>query len=109
MLVKRGPYWATFIGLNAVNVAVFRFVDIFILALLWAIVAFFVWLAVFVGRCGDADSPRWLFLLLFIPLIGLVVVIVVGFRPTAGNEGEDKVGRTVGRVADGWMRGRRGQ
>ena len=84
MLVKRGPYWATLISLNVIGAVIAVFAPEALL-ILWMLLAAVVWIGVFIGRCTDAGVSRWLVVLLFIPLIGLFVVIGLGIRSSAAQ------------------------
>ena len=55
----------------------------FSLAVVLSVPLVWVFLALCVKRLRDADLNPWLCPLVFVPLVGLVVFLIIGFKPTA--------------------------
>ena len=59
-------------------------------AILWFLVSGIWGIVVFIGRLHDFNRSGWWYLLLFIPIFGALVAIVVGLMP--GTKGPNKYG-----------------
>ena len=85
--ITRFSYWSMII-LILVGSFLFQLLDaplvvVPVMVLAQVAIALLTW-----ARCRDAKMSSWLALLTLIPLLGLVVVIAVGTRPTVRREGD---------------------
>ena len=74
-----------------------------LLYLAWVLICFVPSLAVLVRRLHDTDRSGWMALLSFVPIVGIIVVII--FLATRGTDGPNRYGENPlgGGGAGGWQ------
>ena len=61
-----------------------------VIQLVWSLAVFLPGLAVYIRRLHDIDKSGWWVLLIFIPLIGVIILII--WACTKGTEGDNRFG-----------------
>jgi uncharacterized membrane protein YhaH (DUF805 family) len=88
-------FWALFVILASIATRILDQVlfaggDVGILSLLFGLATFLPGLAVGIRRLHDIDKSGWWFLLVFIPLVGVIIILV--WAATKGTEASNRFG-----------------
>lgn len=91
---RRKEFWMFFL-VNAIIATVSSFIEMSlfnseIVYLVYSLVVFLPLIAVSIRRLHDIDRTGWWLMIAFIPLIGIIILIV--FNVTKGTIGENKYG-----------------
>jgi uncharacterized membrane protein YhaH (DUF805 family) len=88
-------FWVLFVaivtGVTAVlDVFLFPESQVGVIRLIWSLAVLLPGLAVFIRRLHDLDKSGWWVLLIFIPLIGVIILLVWACKK--GTEGDNRFG-----------------
>jgi uncharacterized membrane protein YhaH (DUF805 family) len=92
---RRREYWLFFLASLLVSIAISLIESLVLGDASWVSAVYFIatfipGIAVGVRRLHDIDRTGWWWLILFVPIIGIVVFVI--FLATAGREGENRFG-----------------